>query len=79
MMRFILNFFGKNPIVQKDKLSGGYIAYYKHDKGIVAQGVTQEEALGNLKEDINTINEFKKNIKRQKEYSSGPKQSIAHS
>jgi hypothetical protein len=77
-MRFISNIFSKNPVVKKDKLSGGYIAYYKKGE-VIAQGSTQEEALHNLKEDIDAVNTFKKGINADREYSSKANRFIAHS
>ena len=68
MIRLITYFFRRNPIVKKDNLSGGYIAYYKKNNGIVAQGKTQEEALENLKEDIKLVNEFKNSVKTQGDF-----------
>ena len=66
-----MNFFSfifRKPVVEQDKLSGHYIAYYRNDLGIVSQGITKQEALDNLKEDIKIIKEFKKstNSKAQK-------------
>lgn len=77
-MRLLRKIFGSKPIVEKDTITDNYIAYYKNDLGIVAQGKSQKEALQNLMEDIKIVNEFKKTLKC-KEQKSNSNHSIAHS
>jgi predicted RNase H-like HicB family nuclease len=72
----ILGIFFNRPVYKKDLKSGGYIAYYKNNLSVTGQGITKEEALENLKEDIKLVKQLKERKESESDYK---EQRIAHS
>jgi hypothetical protein len=77
-MGLFTSLLGKKAIVEKDDISGTFIAYYKGKEDIIGEGETKNEALKNLSRDVKLAERLKKQANNEKQYSER-KPRIAHS